>query len=79
MSKVKTYNHLTGEEEIREMNAEELAEYNEMVEEIATKKAKEKIERQEAEAALLDSLGITKQQAIILGLLQPDYVRPNLG
>jgi DNA-binding protein H-NS len=66
-------------EEIREMNAEELAEYNELVEYVEVKKAKEKKERLEAETALLNSLGITKQQAITLGLLQPDYIRPNLA
>jgi DNA-binding protein H-NS len=66
-------------EEVREMNTEELAEYNELVEYVAIKKAKEKAEREAAESALLESLGITKEQAIVLGLLQPDYVKPNFA
>lgn len=79
MPTIQTYNHLTGEEEIREMNAAELAEYNEMITEIATKKAEELREKQEAEAALLTSLKITREQAITLKLIQPDYVKPNFA
>ena len=79
MPTIQTYNHLTGEEEMREMNASELAEYNDLIERAAERKAEEKAQREAAESALLSSLGITKEQAVVLGLLQPDYVKPNLG
>jgi coproporphyrinogen III oxidase-like Fe-S oxidoreductase len=79
MPKITIHDVANGINETREMNAEELAEYNLMVSEVTAKKAQEKILKEEAEAALLASLNITREQAITLKLIQPDYVPPMGG
>ena len=74
--KIGIYNHTEGTQEVRDMTAEELAEYQATVSKIAAEKLAHKEAKAEAESALLKSLGITKDQAITLGLIQPDYVPP---
>jgi outer membrane protein TolC len=76
MAKIGITDVATGETEIRDMNALELAEYKALVDKIKTQKAKTQADKTAAETALLSSLGITKEQAIILGLIQPEYVKP---
>jgi hypothetical protein len=59
------YNHATGETIVREMNAEELADYQAGLE--ATAKAEAAKAKAEADkAALLVKLGITAQEAALL-------------
>jgi hypothetical protein len=64
------YDHETGEQATREMTTAELADYEAALTELlATKTAKE-AELQSAKEALLSSLAITEEQAIVLGLIQ---------
>ena len=59
------YNHATGESIVREMNADELADYQAGLE--ATAKAEAAKAKAEADkAALLVKLGITAQEAALL-------------
>lgn len=76
MPKITINDVANGINETREMNAEELSEFNAAIAANAQKKAEENAKQQEAEAALLSSLGITRDQAIVLKLIQPDYVPP---
>jgi hypothetical protein len=77
MTKIGITDVATGESEVRDMTTAELAEYNALVNDVQTQKANVKAEKDAAETALLTSLGITKEQATALGLIQPDYVKPN--
>ena len=59
------YDHATGENLVREMNADELVEYQEKLKataEAEAKKAKAELEK----AALLEKLGITSDEAKLL-------------
>jgi outer membrane protein TolC len=79
MAKIGITDITTGESEVRDMTASELAEYNALVNDVETQKATLKAQRETAEAALIASLGITREQAITLGLIQADYVKPNFS
>jgi hypothetical protein len=79
MTKIGITDVATGEAEVRDMTAAELAEYNSLVNEINTQKAKTQADKEAAESALLTSLGITREQAITLGLIQADYVKPTFS
>jgi hypothetical protein len=76
--KIGTYDHNTGEQVTREMTSEESASYEaELAQRLSEKTAKE-AEKQAAKEALLANLGITEQQAIVLGLIQaPKVLREN--
>jgi hypothetical protein len=78
MTKIGITDIATGETEVRDMNSDELAEYNALVNDVQTQKATLKADKEAAESALLTSLGITREQAITLGLIQADYVKPIL-
>ncbi len=79
MTKIGILDVVNGTNEVRDMTKNELADYQATIDDVNTRKAELKAQKEAAEAALLGSLGITKQQAIVLGLLQPDYVKPNLS
>ena len=76
MTKIGITDVATGESEVRDMTTAESAEYKALVDNIKTQKAKIQAEKTAAETALLSSLGITKDQAITLGLIQAEYVKP---
>jgi hypothetical protein len=59
------YDHTTGESLVREMNAEELADYQAGLEATAQAEA-EKLQAKADKAALLDKLGITADEAKLL-------------
>ena len=63
------YNHTTGEQSTREMTQEELANHQAEIAKNANTKATKAAEKEQAKEALLATLGITEQQAIVLGLL----------
>lgn len=77
MTKIGITDVANGINEVRDMTAAELAEYNALVNDVETKKATLKAEKVAAEAALIESLGITREQAITLGLIRVDYVKPS--
>lgn len=62
---IKIVNTETGEEIVREMNAEEFTQYEAEQTEIAAKE-QAKAEQATAKAALLDKLGITAEEAALL-------------
>jgi hypothetical protein len=68
------YDHETGEQSTREMTSAELADYEAALTELLAAKAVKAAELQSAKEALLSSLGITEQQAIVLGLIQAPVV-----
>jgi len=59
------YDHATGETIVREMNAEELADYQAGLEETAQAEA-DKVKAEADKAALLAKLGITADEAKLL-------------
>lgn len=59
------YDHTTGENLVREMNADELAEYQEKLKATA-KEAADKAKTEADKAALLEKLGITADEAKLL-------------
>jgi hypothetical protein len=63
---IKFVNAETGEEIIREMNADELAQLNADAQELL-KKQNLKTEQEKAKLALLTKLGITADEAALLG------------
>lgn len=65
MSKIKIHNGETGEVIEREMNAEELAQW-EALQAKAAAEAQAKVEAAAAKAALLQKLGITEEEAKLL-------------
>lgn len=65
MTTIKIHNVETGEVIEREMNAEELAQW-ELDKAATAAKAQAEIEAAAAKAALLDKLGITEQEAKLL-------------
>ena len=65
------YDHETGEQSTREMTKAELADYKAALTEHLANKAAKTAELQSAKEALLSSLNITEEQAIVLGLIQP--------
>jgi len=67
------YDHLTGEQSTREMTADELSIYEAEAAEYLAAKSKAEEEKQAAKEALLSSLKITEEQAIILGLISPPF------
>jgi hypothetical protein len=79
MAKIGITDITTGESEVRDMTASELGEYNALINDVKTRKATLKAEKEAAEAALITSLGITREQAITLGLIQADYVKPTFS
>ena len=79
MTKIGITDVANGINEVRDMTPAELAEYNALVNDVETKKATLKAEKEAAEAALIQSLGITKEQAITLGLIRADYVKPTFS
>lgn len=79
MTKIGIIDVANGTNEVRDMTAAELAEYNALVNDVETRKATLKAERESAEIALIESLGITREQAITLGLIRVDYVKPNFS
>jgi hypothetical protein len=68
MTKIGIYNHETGEQEVRDMTAEELAEL-EAEQVIAEAKAAEREAALIAKNAILDRLGLTESEAQLLGLI----------
>ena len=62
---IKIVNTETGEEIVREMNAEELAQY-EADQAALVAKEQAKVEQVAAKQALLDKLGITQDEAALL-------------
>jgi hypothetical protein len=62
---IKIVNAATGEEIIREMNDEELAQYN-LSQKMLEIEAKEALEKATNKAALLTKLGITEDEARLL-------------
>ena len=62
---IKIFNTETGEEIVREMNAEELAQYEADQAALAAKE-QAKAEQTIAKQALLDKLGITEEEAALL-------------
>ena len=79
MTKIGITDVATGETEVRDMTTAELAEYNSLITDVQTRKANAKAEKEAAEIALLASLKITREQAIVLGLIQADYVKPSFN
>jgi DNA-binding ferritin-like protein len=77
MTKIGITDVANGINEVRDMTAAELAEYNALINDVQTKKALAKAQKDEAEAALISSLGLTRDQVIALGLIQADYVKPS--
>jgi hypothetical protein len=73
------YDHTTGEQLTRDMTSQELSAYQAELEKRASDKAARAAKKQEAKEALLSSLGITEEQAIILGLIQPPFVAKETG
>jgi hypothetical protein len=65
MSTIKIVNATTGEEIVRNMNAEEIAQYEADQAECAAKE-QAKVEQAAAKAALLARLGITQEEANLL-------------
>jgi len=72
--KIGIYDHATGEQSTREMTAEEVADYEAAISEKALAKAAKEAELKAAKEALLSSLGISEEQAIVLGLIKPAFV-----
>jgi outer membrane protein TolC len=64
------YDHITGQQTTREMTSEELSAHKTEIAKHAADKAAKEAEKQAAKEALLTTLGITEQQAIIVGLIQ---------
>lgn len=67
--KIGIYNHLTGEDIVRDMTAEEIAQYEAEKEAENSRKAEIKSEteaKESARQALLDKLGITQEEAQLL-------------
>ena len=65
MTKIGIYNHETGEQEVRDMTSEELAQAEADAEAAAEKQAAREAEAV-AKAALLERLGITADEAKLL-------------
>jgi hypothetical protein len=65
MSTVSHYDHATGETVLRDMNADELAVYKIMQDEIKAQ-AKAEADKAKAKQAVLDRLGITADEAALL-------------
>lgn len=68
MTKIGIYNHETGEQEVRDMTAEELAQL-EAEQAIAAAKQAEREAAILAKNAILDRLGLTESEAQLLGLI----------
>jgi hypothetical protein len=67
MTKIGIYNHETGQQEVRNMNAQELAEL-EAEQAIAAAKEAERQAAIDAKNAILQRLGLTEAEAKILGI-----------
>jgi uncharacterized membrane protein YkgB len=67
--KIGIYNHETGEQEVRDMNSEELAQLA-IEKEQAIAKESERLAIIEAKNAILTRLGLTETEAKILGLIE---------
>lgn len=72
--KIGTYDHSTGKQTTREMTIEETTIYEAELAALANAKAAKEAEKLAAKEALLANLGITEQQAVVLGLIQPASV-----
>ena len=73
------YDHTTGKQVSRDMTQEEEAIHNAEIAKILNDKAAAKAAKEEAKTALLTALGITEEQAIILGLIEPPFVARETG
>jgi hypothetical protein len=68
MTKIGIYNHETGEQEVRDMNEAELAQFEAEIAASAEKKAVAEA-KEAAKNAILERLGITEDEAKILGII----------
>ena len=68
MTKIGIYNHKTGEQEVRDMNEAELAQFEAEIAASAEKKAVAEA-KEAAKNAILERLGITEDEAKILGII----------
>ena len=76
--KIGTYDHTTGEQVTREMTSAESTTYEAELAQRSSEKAAKEAEKKAAKEVLLATLGITEQQAIVLGLIQaPKVLREN--
>ena len=73
MTKIGIYNHETGEQEVRDMNEAELAQFEAELVAAAEKKAQAEA-KEAAKNAILERLGITEDEAKILGIIQDKVV-----
>lgn len=76
MKTIGIYDHNTGEQTTRDMTAEELAEYELGVNSQLEREAAESALK-EARLAILSSLGLTEDQAKVLGLIAETKVSLN--
>ena len=68
MTKIGIYNHETGEQEVRDMNEAELDQFKAELAASAEKKALAEA-KEAAKKAILERLGITEDEAKILGII----------
>jgi len=72
------YNFTTGEDIVRDMTSEELAQYQSEMDEIAAQE-QEKIAKETQRIALLAKIGITQEEAnLLLGITQVEE-KPAIG
>ena len=72
------YNFATGEDIVRDMTSEELAQYQSEMDEIAAQE-QEKIAKETQRIALLAKMGITQEEAnLLLGITQVEE-KPAIG